>query len=167
MWLSPVYMPHSLLTITLCVFVCVCVCLCVCVWQRKYFQSSLCQEWLFGNNSVTDVEWINCVFLKIQIAVIYQLIKKKHFTGTVLSCRNFKSEAAAFPRSTFLLLLPHFPIMKCLFLCHKQRSHTWSGSSNSQWLSMGPLIRCTQSEYKSVFSLLSVIIKLIIVDRGQ
>lgn len=82
MWLSHVYMPHSLLAITLCVFVCVFICR-----QRRHVQSSLCQEGLFSNNSLTDVELINCVLLKIQIAVIYQLIQTKalNWHGSFLS----------------------------------------------------------------------------------
>lgn len=44
---------------------------------------------------------------------------------------------------------------------------TWSRQNNPPWLSVGPLIKCAQSQHKSVFSLLSVIIKLITVDGGQ
>lgn len=76
-------MPHSPIAITLCVFfMCVFICR-----QKRRVQSSLCQEGLFGNNSLTDVELINCVFIKIQIAVIYQLIQKEthNWHGSFLS----------------------------------------------------------------------------------
>lgn len=73
--------------------------------------------------------------------------------------RNF-----SFPTS--YLPAPLNWIMKCLFLCHKQFHIPGLDQITPPWLSVGPLIRCIWVEYKSVFSLLSVIIKLIIVDWG-